>query len=200
MTKKKFALAITLSLAFSHLAIAGGDPVAGKEVAKSCVSCHGDAGISPSPEVPNLAGQIPEYIISRIKEFRQEDQNDSVMHGLAMLISDPKKIEDVAAYYGTLPRARYRNNNKALIEEGERIYTGTYKCHFCHGVDGKGTINAEGVVSPMVIGLSTTYFVKEMAEFRGGIRRSEKGYMMNMITGMMSDEDFEALAAYLSTR
>lgn len=198
MTKKYWIAIITSLLLSSH--VSAGDPAAGKIFSANCVSCHGNAGISPSPEVPNLAGQLPSYIKMRIDYFREDKQGDSLMHGVAKLLDNPKDIADVSAYYASLPRASYRSSDKTLAEKGKGIYFGTHKCYMCHGDDGKGILGTDGVPSPMIVGLSKAYIFKTMKDFQSQKRISEKGYMMNLIPRMMTDRDIESVAAYLSTQ
>jgi len=200
MFKKKYWIAIITSLLLSNYVSAAGDPIAGKTFSANCVSCHGNAGISPSPEVPNLAGQLPSYIQMRVDYFREDHQGDSLMHGVAKLLNNPKDIADVAAYYASLPRASYRSNDKKLAAKGREVYFGTHKCYMCHGDDGRGLLGSDGVPSPMLVGLSKTYIVKAMKDFQSQKRISEKGYMMNLIPRIMTDRDIDAVAAYLSTQ
>ncbi len=176
------------------------DIAAGEAFSANCTSCHGNNGISPSSEVPNLAGQIPKYIVQRVNSFRDARQGDSLMHGLANLLNNPQDIENVAAYYGSLPRARYRSANKSLIAAGEKVYFGTYNCSACHGSDGMGESPIEGTASPMVVGQSKRYILKALYDFRTSKRTSNEGYMMNLILPSVSEENIDAVAEYLSSR
>ncbi len=189
---------ITALLISSHVSAA--DILAGEKFSENCVSCHGNTGISPSPEVPNLAGQRPEYIITRVEHFSDKKQGDSLMHGVSLLLNNKTDIENVAAYYAQLPRARYPITDQARVDEGQDLYIGTHKCHFCHGQTGQGLINEDGIVSPVVIGQSKAYIVKALHDFRANRRSTRDAYMMNFVLGMTTDEDIELLAEFLSTQ
>ncbi len=52
LTALPTALLLTLTSA-----MADGDPESGKAKAQVCVSCHGETGMSVTPQYPNLAGQ-----------------------------------------------------------------------------------------------------------------------------------------------
>lgn len=199
MLIKKYLIVIAASLAITVHANAA-DIKAGEAFSANCVPCHGSAGISPGAEVPNLAGQKPGYIVARVNTFRQASQGDSLMHGLAKLLDNPEDIKNVAAYYGSLPRANYSSPNKSLIEEGKKVYFDTYKCYMCHGSDGMGESNPKGVTSPMVVGQTKRYLLKELYAFRSNKRVSREGYMMNLILPSISEEDIDALAEYLSSQ
>ena len=38
-------------------------------VKKFCVTCHGEKGISPYPNYPNLANQNPQYLVNQVKDI-----------------------------------------------------------------------------------------------------------------------------------
>ena len=65
-------------------------------------------------------------------------------------------------------------------------------CQVCHGLDGKG-------VDPMVAHLSgqqKMYLIAQLDAYRTGKRHHEQ---MNIIAGMLSDEDIENLAEWYSS-
>ncbi len=199
MIIKRYGLAIVAAL-FIGGHVNAADIMAGEAFSANCTSCHGNNGISPSAEVPNLAGQLPDYIVKRVNSFRDAKQSDSLMHGLANLLNNPQDIENVAAYYGSLPRARYKSTNKSLIEAGKRVYFGTYNCSLCHGSDGRGEAPTNGATSPMVVGQSKRYILKALYDFRTNKRTSNEGYMMNLILPSVSEENIDAVAEYLSSQ
>ena len=77
---------------------AAGDYDLGQEKAKACISCHGETGMSISPQFPNLAGQYEDYIIQALKDYRNGNRNNAIMKGFAESLSDDD-IADLAAYY-----------------------------------------------------------------------------------------------------
>lgn len=196
---KRLSLLLFLSTTLSTPLLAG-DPVAGKAVAQNCVMCHGEQGISPNREIPNLAGQKAAYIEQRLVDLRSERNKDNLMYSIATLISDPKMVADVAAYYESLPPARYPVRDQTLADYGKNVYFGLSNCTSCHGNDAQGTISPEGYASPRLAGLSREFLIKSMKEFRSRTRTSDKGYMMNNVFIRSDDHDIEALAEYLSTR
>ena len=76
----------------------GGRAAAGKEKIAVCTACHGENGISPAPNWPNLAGQHKDYLVHSIKQYRSGEREDAVMAGLVVNLSD-RDIADIAAYY-----------------------------------------------------------------------------------------------------
>jgi len=195
---KRLIIPLLLCTAVNSPVFAG-DPAAGKAVAQNCIICHGERGISPNAEIPNLAGQVASYIKQRLGDLKHESNQNNLMFSIANLISDPKMVDDVAAYYESLPPARYSIINKTLADQGKEVYFGFSSCFACHGDEAQGIVSQEGYTSPRLAGLSREFLLKSMYEFRSGKRTSDKGYMMNGVLQRAPDSDIAALAEYLST-
>jgi cytochrome c553 len=81
---------------------AAADPAAGrKKVAGVCQACHGMDGLSKNPEAPNLAGQIENYLVKAIGEYRSGERENETMNIVAKPLSD-EDIADMAAYYASI--------------------------------------------------------------------------------------------------
>jgi cytochrome c553 len=93
--------AAAIFLAAYAPALADGDIRAGREAAHKCEVCHGLDGKSKVPEAPNLAGQIPQYIIKQLSEFRSGERRNELMSVVAPSLTE-KEIEDLAAYYSAI--------------------------------------------------------------------------------------------------
>jgi len=78
--------------------VAGGRAAKGKEKVAVCSACHGEAGISPAPNWPNLAGQHKDYLIHSIKQYQNGGRKDPVMMGQVVNLTD-QDIKDIAAFY-----------------------------------------------------------------------------------------------------
>jgi len=73
---------------------------------------------------------------------------------------------------------------KAIVEE---------KCHLCHGTEGE----ASSAIYPRLAGQNKEYLVKQLKNFRDGIRKSDT---MNEMAKGLTDEQIEALADYFSSK
>ena len=98
---------IFLSLTFLSLsclnAFSAGDAKRGGELYKSCVQCHGADGLGNETEkAPKIAGQYEWYIISSIKQFKEnvERKNPKMLPFIKDLSN--KDIEDLAAYVASM--------------------------------------------------------------------------------------------------
>jgi len=68
----------------------------------ACASCHGPAGISGSPAIPNLAGQKAGYLEGQLKAFRAKSRTNAFMNPIAAQLGDDD-IHTLALYWASLP-------------------------------------------------------------------------------------------------
>jgi len=68
----------------------------------ACLACHGEQGISETPEVPSLAGMPPDFTLIQLFLFRQGTRKVEIMNDLAkdMTDDDLRKFSD---YFAKLP-------------------------------------------------------------------------------------------------
>lgn len=68
------------------------------EKAATCVACHGEAGISLTPEWPNLAGQHESFLLRTLQQYKSGVRQNAVMAGLVLALSD-QDMKDLSAFY-----------------------------------------------------------------------------------------------------
>ena len=99
---KHTLLALSI-LAFCVPAYAAkGDAEAGRTKAQPCKACHGEAGISVSPEFPKIAGQHPDYLATALRHYKLGKRKNPIMAGQVANLSE-KDMLDLAAFYSTQP-------------------------------------------------------------------------------------------------
>ena len=54
----------------------------GRKVAAVCANCHGEGGNSVKPDIPNLAGQNPAYLLEQVRQFADGRRRDMFMEGM----------------------------------------------------------------------------------------------------------------------
>jgi len=171
-------------------------------VSNACSKCHGLNGVSTSPLFPILAGQVPGYIESELRLFRQRGRSDpharAFMWGIARALTD-EQIKGVARYFSSQPAVKgSESRNPALADKGKLLYeNGTPErdieaCTVCHGHNGEG-VNSQ----PRIAGQHRDYFVLEMVQFRSGLRENK---VMQHVTEKMTDDEIAALVEYISTK
>jgi cytochrome subunit of sulfide dehydrogenase len=73
------------------------DSVVARSLAATCANCHGTDGRSVTREVPALAGQPKEFLVSQMKAFQDGKRPATVMHQIAKGYTDAQ-IDLLAAY------------------------------------------------------------------------------------------------------
>ena len=63
-----------------------------------CVACHGEQGVSATPEYPHLAGQSGAAIYKQLNDYRTGSRTNQLMTDIAKAL-DEATLADVAAYY-----------------------------------------------------------------------------------------------------
>ena len=204
---KMFAMAATCALLCSTtMALAEGDPAAGKEKSATCAACHGADGNSTIPENPKLAGQHAGYLVKQLKNFKAANDPETkevvrvnaTMNGMAAPLSE-QDMEDLAAYFANQATAP-GEADPDLVEQGRQLYqggnlaTGVSACMACHGPTGQGNPAAS---FPKLAGQHAKYTETQLQAFRTGQRANDPGQMMRNIAAKMNDQEMKAVASYI---
>jgi cytochrome c len=83
----------------------------------------------------------------------------------------------------------------AFALDGAELYK-TKTCLTCHGKDGKTTIMPS---YPKIAGQNEAYVLQQMKDIKSGARDNGMTAAMKGIMHLVSDEEMEALAKYIST-
>ena len=94
-------LAAYFSSVANETVAAGGSETAGIEAASTCVACHGQNGISVSPNWPTLAGQHEDYLRHALNQYRDGTRKNAVMAQMAAPLTD-EDVRLLASYYAGL--------------------------------------------------------------------------------------------------
>lgn len=166
-----------------------------------CSNCHGITGSAVSPNFPNLAAQVPEYLAAQLKEFRSHERQDPAgfeyMWGLSRQLTDGQ-ITDLAAYYSSQSPQRQPIEGKAArLEPGKSIFEAGVPaknipaCQACHGAEGQGN-----ATFPRLAGQHADYVVKQLLVFQRTDERPQ-GSVMKVVAHDLTAEDIENVAAYV---
>lgn len=176
----------------------GGSAEQGQAKSATCVACHGADGNSPNPEWPNLAGQHAPYILKQLQAFKSGARQNPLMSPIAMTLSEDD-MADLAAYFSTQTLSGLEADPEK-VELGQRIYRGgdletkVAACIGCHGPRGMGNPTA---LYPAIQGQHATYVAAQLRAYRAGTRQTDPEGMMRDVTRTMSDEQIDAVAAYV---
>jgi cytochrome c553 len=94
-------LAAYFSSVANETVAAGGSETAGLEAASTCIACHGQNGISVSPNWPTLAGQHEDYLRHALNQYRDGTRKNPVMAQMAAPLTD-EDVKVLASYYSRL--------------------------------------------------------------------------------------------------
>ena len=199
MTAKLVAtLSLVVTLGCSASAFAAGSVEAGQAKSATCMACHGMDGNSLSPEWPNLASQHPAYIERQIKAFKSGERQNDLMSPMAMIVTD-EDAADLAAFFSS-QKVRGGETDPAKLALGQRVYRagnvqkGVMACAGCHGPTGLGNPLAGYA---LIQGQHSVYVANQLRAYKAGTRTTDPNQMMRNMAAQLSDEEIEAVAAYV---
>ena len=188
---KIVARAATAFLALSLLAqpaLAEGDAEAGKQLAYTCLGCHGIEGYRnayPSYRVPKLGGQKAAYLEIALRGYRDGTRPHPTMVAQASSLSD-QDIADVSAYLASLG-----SDTVAAGGTQGASFERAQACAACHGANGI----AMSATWPTLAGQHEDYLVKALNQYRDGTR---KDAVMAAQAALIAEEDVKVLARYFA--
>ncbi len=166
-----------------------------------CAACHGDTSENKSAAIPYLNGQKPLYLEAQLKDFRSQKRAESdvqaYMWGISALLDD-KTITGLAEFFAAQPPAQGIKGDRALIEQGAKIYSAgipekqVRACAGCHGAKAEGAS-----VFPRLAGQKATYLVAQLNVF--GTRLRPHGVLMKNEVAGLTPEQMRAVAEYLQS-
>ena len=199
MSNLTIALVVSL-LCYSQFTRAAGDATRGQQKSQVCIECHGEAGRSTDPTVPIIQGQLADYIINATIEFRTGVRSVHKMEAILSTFDDPQDLQDIAAYFSSLPAVKGTPTGSELEKEGEQLFTRS-RCNFCHFVDGKRFSPYESnPPPPYITGQHKTYLIKAINDIRDEKRPADPYGLMKEDIAKLSDREIEGIAEYLSGR
>ena len=197
--KKYVVIAATCALLGSAtVALAAGDPAAGKAKSATCAACHTADGNSINPQYPKLAGQSADYLFKQLQDYKSGARANPIMLGMVAPLS-PQDMEDLAAYFASQQVARAAADPK-LAPQGEALFrggnlnSGVAACAACHGAVGAGNPAAK---FPALAAQHSDYLEAQLKAFRAMERANDAGQMMRAIAAKMSDPEIKAVASYI---
>jgi cytochrome c553 len=198
-------------------ASAAGNPELGQQKAAVCMACHGPDGNSPAmpdpaPPWPKLAGQVPEYIVKQVNDFKAGRRSNEQMSPQAQMVPDAD-VADIAAFFSSQKVNRQDATQKDLLARGEQIFLKgkgrpqvVAACVGCHGLNGIGNRDWAKVMSkppailaPAIGGQHANYLVKQLRAYRDGSRKNDPAHVMSDIATRLDDGEILAVAEYVSS-
>lgn len=184
----------------------------GLALVSRCMTCHGQYGISGSPEIPNLAGHDPAYIKTRLLGFltATEGQMPAILKGfvdefkidVSKADADhvPELFSYAAGFFGSYTmtvsagdlqaeREKFSENDKQLYEKGGKVFADN-SCAACHVQTNLRPMES----TPMIMAQKLDYLHMRFDQFKRGV----SGSTMPGIVEPLSKDDITAVAFYVN--
>jgi cytochrome c553 len=165
--------------------------------AAPCSACHGDDGNSVIPMFPKIAGLQESYITKQLRDFKSGRRKSDVMAPIVAGIK-AEDIAPLAAHFSRLPLKPGSAGDRASADLGKLLYfdgneeTGVPACVGCHQAKGTGY-----QIYPRIGGQHVEYVKQQLKNFASGDRSNDANRFMRTVAKRLSEEEIEAVAAYL---
>jgi len=180
-----------------------------KQLYSTCAACHGKAGEGNAQlSAPNIAGTDAWYTEAQLAGFASgrrgthlKDVQGAQMRAAAMpAIQSAANRATLASYIAKMPK---KPAKRAPIA-GSNLANGSTRynalCSACHATNGQG--NA-ALGAPALAGRDSTYLLRQIIHFRGGIRGGtagdKGGKQMAAISRMLAEKDIKDVVSHIGT-
>ncbi len=184
-----------------------GNPQIGQAQYALCATCHGSNGEGNIElNAPKLAGQESWYLRRQINYYKTGVRGTAPgdvfgvqMAPMANTLVNDAAINNVISYIQTLPNNPSQTTVQGNVDIGQALYEPT--CGICHSASGSGVWS---VNAPALSGMSDWYLVRQLQNFKSGIRgahpQDEYGFQMtSMVSALKDDEAINDVVAYINT-
>lgn len=157
-----------------------------------CTECHGDNGVSKTPNVPSLGGQPELFVLYQLVAFREGNRKAPAMNDMMKDMSDDD-LRAAAAYVAKLPAPPPPTaaGEAARMARAEALVA-KHRCGFCHNPDFSGHDQI-----PRLRHQREDYLLKVLRDFKSD-RRFGGRAEMNEVVYPLKDEDLADLAHYMA--
>jgi len=156
------------------------------EKAGLCRLCHGPEGNSNKIEFPSLAGERPVYLLQRLLQLKQGDNESKTASRIARRLNREQMVA-LALYFSAQTRYPVPYNPN-LAARGKPLYEAI--CRKCHLPDGRGKPGM-----PILAGQQPEYIARTLVNFREhpGWRHSDE---MPKRARNLDPKEIQSIAAY----
>lgn len=164
----------------------------GRVKSQVCAACHGADGNAANPDMPSLAGQPRQFIVTSLFMFREGTRKHELMTPFAATLSNAD-LNDLAQYFSSqklTPPARKLDAERIAVA---RAVTEKNNCVACH----TPTLVGQQHI-PRLAGQNQPYLLTQLKAFKAATRADLDGTMTSAAQGLRHEE-LELVAEYLST-
>ena len=147
--------------------------------AEVCWTCHGDKGLSQTPDIPSLGGQPAPYLLIQLYLFREKQRDVPMMIDLIKGFTD----DDLRLFSDNLaklppPPPSAEAGDPARIGAGRTLITAN-RCNSCHNLDLSGKENV-----PRIAAQREDYLLKTLREYKSNIRHGYDAAMAEVLASV----------------
>ena len=172
----------------------------------ACASCHGPEGEGTSDVYfPRLAGKPAGYLYNQLVAFRDGRRRYPPMNYLLDFLPDAY-LQQIAEHFASLrppfPAPAVPTVSNEILARGESLVKngdgqrGVPPCSACHGP----ALGGMEPAIPGLLGLRASYISAQLGGWRYGTRTAFTPDCMQIVAGLLTEDDVKAVAAYLSSR
>lgn len=142
------------------------------ERAAPCLACHGEKGVSQTPDIPSLGGQPAPYLLIQLYLFREKQRTVDIMNEMTKGFTDDD-LRNFSDFIAKLPAppASTDPGDPARMASGSALIT-AHRCNSCHGLDLAGRENI-----PRIAGQREDYLGRTLMEYKTNTRHGYDGVM-----------------------
>lgn len=162
----------------------------------TCITCHGPAGSSQGPAIPNIAGTARDTFITTMKHYQTGKRHGTIMNRIAKGYSHDE-LEVMAKYFASQPLVRATQEiDTEKAAAGAKLHT--EYCEMCH-VDG-GFKDEDG--ANVLAGQWLPYLQFNLADFHAKKRDmpDKMGKRMEKMVAEHGEASLEQLAHYYASQ
>jgi cytochrome c553 len=158
----------------------------------ACLQCHGENGVSPTPEVPSLGGLPEFYALLQLVAFREGNRTVEIMNEMTKGMTDDD-LRAAAAFVAQQPRppAPKEAGDPARMARGREL-ANQNRCGFCHGAEFLG-----GEQMPPLRNQREDYLLISLRAYKAEKRIGDRAAMAEVLYPL-KDNDFADLAHYFA--
>lgn len=156
-----------------------------------CLACHGDKGVSPTPETPSLGGQPDLFILYQLVGFRDGQRKSDIMNEMLKGLSDDD-LRAAGALIATMPAPPApAAGDPDRMARGQKLVQQN-RCNICHAANLAGQDQV-----PRLRNQREDYLLKALHDYKSGKRFGGRAEMNDVLIPL-DDGALTDLAYYLA--
>ena len=168
----------------------------GSSLYETCTACHQSDGAGAADgDIPIIAGQHYEVIITQLVDFRRTERVELRMNALAARhnLENSQDLADVAAYISSMPVQRTNKvSTGQFTSSGAQTYSRS--CMSCHGANAEGNAHLR---YPRLAGQHYGYLVKQIDMMIHGTRFNLSWDHAELLKSL-TDQEITGVADYVA--